>query len=151
MMAAFAHGPHSPWRMGVEDTVPDREFAPSILVVDDDPHFRKFSGQVLKKAGYFVHDVCNGVEAKALIQRVHFDVVILDLNMPETDGFEVLKFACSELPNLKIIVASGFLQGSMLKAAKLLGAVATLDKPIEVDLLLSTVRTVLQSQKPNEG
>jgi CheY-like chemotaxis protein len=74
---------------------------------------------------------------------VHFDVMILDLNMPEMDGFEVLKFARSELPDLKVIVVSGFMQGTMLKAAKLFGAVATLDKPIEVGLLLTTIRSIL--------
>ena len=78
-----------------------------------------------------------------MIQRVHFDVIILDLNMPEMDGFEVLTFARSEVPDLKIIVVSGFMQGTMLKAAKLFGAIDTLDKPIRNDLLLSTVRSVL--------
>ena len=78
-----------------------------------------------------------------MIQRVHFDVIILDLNMPEMDGFELLKFARSEVPDLKIIVVSGFMQGVLLNAAKLFGAVATMDKPVRNDLLLSTVRSVL--------
>ena len=123
--------------------MPEREFRHSILVVDDDPQVRKLFDQVLNKAGYSVYGACNGLEAKALIQRVHFDVIILDLNMPEMDGFEVLTFARSEVPDLKIIVVSGFMQGTMLKAAKLFGAIDTLDKPIRNDLLLSTVRSVL--------
>ena len=129
--------------MAADPETSEREFRHSILVVDDDPQVRKLFDQVLNKAGYSVYGACNGLEAKALIQRVHFDVIILDLNMPEMDGFEVLTFARSEVPDLKIIVVSGFMQGTMLKAAKLFGAIATLDKPVRNDLLLSTVRSVL--------
>jgi CheY-like chemotaxis protein len=123
--------------------MPELKFRCSILVVDDDSQVRKLFSQVLNKAGYAVYEACNGLEAKAFLQRIQFDLIILDLNMPEMDGFEVLKFARSELPGVKIIVASGFMQGTMLKAAKLFGAAATLDKPVPISLLLSTVREVM--------
>jgi CheY-like chemotaxis protein len=129
--------------MTPDATMPDREFRRSILVVDDDPQIRKLFSQVLNKAGYSVYYACDGAEAKSFIQRIQFDLMILDLNMPEMDGFEVLKFARSESPRLKTIVVSGFMQGTMLKAAKLFGAAATLDKPVQISLLLSTVRDVM--------
>lgn len=119
------------------------EFTPSILVVDDDANVRKLFARVLTKAGYSVQEVSDGVEAKAAIQNITFDLMILDLSMPEMDGFEVLKFARARMPNLKIIVVSGFMQGMTLNAAKHLGAAATLDKPVETGLLLSTVRNLL--------
>ena len=128
----------------------ERECRPSILVVDDDPNVRKFFSQALNKAGYSVYDVSNGLEAKSLIQSIQFNLIILDLSMPEMDGFEVLKFARSEQPELKIIVATGFMQGTMMNAAKYLGAVATLDKPIQITTLLSTVHNVISGQKPTE-
>jgi len=121
----------------------EREFRRSILVVDDDAQVRGFFSQALHKAGYSVYDASNGVEAKAFIERIQFDVIILDLSMPEMDGFEVLKFARAELPDLKIIVASGFMHGTLLNAAKLFGAAATLDKPVPMSMLLSTVRDVI--------
>ncbi len=125
------------------------EFKHSILIVDDDPQVRKFFTYALTRAGYSPYDVSNGLEAKAAIQRIHFDLIILDLNMPEMDGFEVLKFARSELPDLKIIVASGFFPTALLKAAKLYGALATLTKPVEPALLLSTVRTAIEGLTMN--
>jgi DNA-binding NtrC family response regulator len=123
------------------------EFAPSILVVDDDPHVRQFFAYVLTKAGYHVHDVSNGIEAKAAIKNITFNLMILDLSMPEMDGYEVLKFARSQIPDLRIIVASGHIPGTMMKTANLFGAVATLHKPFEVDLLLSTVRSALENRE----
>jgi CheY-like chemotaxis protein len=125
-----------------EESTP-AEFKHSILIVDDDPQVRKFFIYALTKAGYSPFDVSNGLEAKAAIQRIHFDLIILDLNMPEMDGFEVLKFARAELPELKIIVVSGFFPTALLKAAKLYGALATLTKPVQSGLLLSTVQTVI--------
>ena len=119
-------------------------------MVDDDPNVRKFFSQALNKAGYSVYDVSNGLEAKSLIQSIQFNLIILNLSMPEMDGFEVLKFARSEQPELKIIVATGFMQGTMMNAAKYLGAVATLDKPIQITTLLSTVRDVISGKTPTE-
>src|ERR1700691_5147771 len=110
------------------EEVPAGEFAPSILVVDDDLQVRGFFARVLTKAGYSVYDVSNGVEAKAAIQNIAFNLLILDLNMPEMDGYEVLKFARARIPSLKIIVASGFIPDTILKTAELIGAVATLKK-----------------------
>jgi CheY-like chemotaxis protein len=128
-------------------TISNREFQHSVLVVDDDPQARKFFGEVLNEAGYSVYDACNGLEGKAMIQRAHFDVMILDLNMPEMDGFEVLQFARTQIPDLKIIVASGFIKGMRLKAAKLIGAVATLNKPIPIAALLATVCEVIAAPR----
>lgn len=119
------------------------EFKRSILIVDDDPQIRKFFTDVLTEAGYAVYDVGNGVEAKAAIQSINFNLIILDLSMPEMDGYEVLKFARAELPDLKIIVASGFIQGTMVKAATLFGVLATLNKPVEATVLLSAARAAM--------
>jgi DNA-binding NtrC family response regulator len=127
----------------LEEEVHTPAFAPSILVVDDDPAIRHLFARLLTKAGYIVHEVSNGVEAKAALANVTFNLMVLDLNMPEMDGFEVLVFARSAVPNLQTIVVSGFMQGAMLVAARQLGAIATLDKPVDVGLLLSTVRNAL--------
>jgi len=53
--------------------------------------------------------------------------MILDLSMPDLDGFDVLRAVRSKQPELKIVAVSGFLHGKMLEPAKSLGADATLD------------------------
>jgi len=56
--------------------------------------------------------------------------------MPDVDGFEVLRVVRSKHPELKVVVVSGFPQGSMNQATKRLGADVALDKSLAADILL---------------
>jgi len=71
----------------------------------------------------------------------------LDLSMPDVDGFEVLRVVRSKHPELKVVAVSGFLQGSMNRVAKRLGAVVTLDKDLAPDSLLPVVDGLLKNPK----
>lgn len=75
-----------------------------------------------------------------VIRHDQVDLLVLDLSMPEPDGFEILKILCSARPDLKILVISGFMQGAMLRAAQFFGATATLNKTNEPVLVLETIR-----------
>ena len=119
----------------------------SILVVDDNPDHRKMFRIRLESAGYSVVEANSGREALAAIEKTRFALIILDLSMYEMDGFAVLRAVRSKHPELKIIIASGFLHGKMLEPAKLLGADATLDKDMIAELLLPMVRNLLENQK----
>ena len=57
-----------------------------------------------------------------------FDVLVLDLDMPDLNGFEMLKKVRSELPHVRVLVVSEYLRGALLEAARLFGATSTLDK-----------------------
>jgi len=62
-----------------------------ILVVDDEADIRQLTALVLKTAGYEVTHVRNGVEAMAEVQQRPYDLVILDIMMPEMDGWEACR------------------------------------------------------------
>jgi CheY-like chemotaxis protein len=115
----------------------------SILVVDDETGIRQLFEQLLAGEGYEVLCATNGAEALEIERGRHLDLVITDLVMPESEGIETIRAIRIEQPNLKIIAASGVFEGQFLQAAALLGACATLLKPIGRDQLLSTVRRVL--------
>jgi two-component system, OmpR family, KDP operon response regulator KdpE len=120
----------------------------SILVVDDNPEDRKSLKRILESAAYSVVEAGSGKDALAALEKTTFEFMILDLGMPDMDGFDVLRTVRYKHPELRIIVVSGFMQGRMLEPAKLLGANATLDKNLARDLLLPMVRSLLKNPKP---
>ena len=116
-----------------------------ILVVDDNPDHRKAFRIILESGGYSVVECESGKEALTAIEKKTFDLMVLDLSMPDVDGFEVLRVVRSKHPELKVVVVSGFLQGSMNKAAERLGAIVTLDKNVAADSLLPVVDRLLRN------
>lgn len=62
-----------------------------VLIVDDEEDLRSLVGTALRFEGMDTHAVANGTTALATLQREHFDVVVLDVMLPDQDGFEVLR------------------------------------------------------------
>jgi DNA-binding response OmpR family regulator len=120
----------------------------TILVVDDDRQIRSLCRLTLEESGYLVTEATNGKNALIAIDKTDFALIVLDLSMPDMDGFEFLKTVRAKSPKLKILVISGFLGGTMLTAAKLFGASATLAKPFSPDSLLLVVGEVLERKGP---
>jgi CheY-like chemotaxis protein len=116
---------------------------PRILLVDDDYQVVRYLKKALQENGYSVTSTTSGKQALAMIQERLPDLLILDLNMPEPDGFDLLKAERSKFPYLRILVISGYLQGALLEAARIFGAVATLQKPVTAEALVGKVGEVL--------
>ncbi|HXS98067.1 MAG TPA: response regulator [Candidatus Limnocylindrales bacterium] len=114
-----------------------------ILVIDDEPQVLQLIARILQRGGYEVRTATSGGVVLQAVATSRPDLLILDLSMPEPDGFEVLKALRQREPTLPVLVISGFLGGSMLQAAELFGAVATLGKTDVPELLLETVRRVI--------
>jgi CheY-like chemotaxis protein len=119
----------------------------SILVVDDNPDDRALFRTILERAGYFVLEGNSGKGALGVLEKARFELMTLDLSMPDMDGFDVLRLVRSKHPELKVIAVSGFMHGEMLEPAKALGADATLDKNLATDLLLTMVCNLLKNPK----
>jgi len=117
--------------------------AKHILLVDDEPQIVRYLKKALEEAGYSVTAATSGKHALASLRTPVPDLLILDLNMPPPDGFDLLKAVRTDLPYLRTLVISGYLDGALLKAATLLGAVATLEKPIVAEALVAKVREML--------
>ena len=114
-----------------------------ILLVDDDRQVVRYLKKVLEENGYTVSATTSGKRALAYIEERIPDLLILDLNMPAPDGFDVLKSKRPRFPYLRILVISGYLHGALLEAAKIFGAIATLEKPVTAEALVGKVREVL--------
>ena len=117
---------------------------PGILVVDDDPQILKLFSRILTRGGYEVRTENSGKRAMKALEENPVDLMVLDLSMPEQDGFEILKKLRASRPGLRILVTSGCLGGALLKASEFLGATAVLNKADAPRELLSTVNHLLQ-------
>lgn len=115
-----------------------------ILVVDDDPHILQLFQRMLTHGGYSV--MAENSSKRALEVLEHdpgVALLILDLSMPEPDGFELLKAMRTRRPTLSIVVISGYLGGTLLKASEILGATVSLNKA-EAHKLLATVNNLMR-------
>jgi DNA-binding NtrC family response regulator len=123
--------------------------AVSILVVDDDDAVRHVLRRMLESAGYEVRDAPNGRLAMIEFNRRPADLLITDIFMPEQEGMETIGVVRRDHPELKVIAISGVAGDHYLRMARLMGACATLQKPLRLAKVLETVRTTLaQSQEP---
>jgi len=116
-----------------------------VLVVDDDADMRLTLKLALELAGYDVDVAANGREALEAQRREPAEVLITDIFMPETDGFEAIDAFRKQFPRTKIVVVSGgaqFSKRDYLPDAELIGADATLQKPFDVDTLLGLLKTL---------
>src|ERR1041385_6728926 len=94
---------------------------PHVLIIDDDTQVLGIFMRTLTAESYVVTGTTSGMDAMDLALRVWPDLVILDLGMPEPDGFETLKRLHTSRPDLKVIVVSGEIHGTILGAATLFG------------------------------
>jgi DNA-binding NtrC family response regulator len=104
----------------------------SILVVDDELLIRDLLYDFLGTRGYTVHLAENGRQAVEMIDRVDFQVAILDLKMPEKSGLEVMEIIAEKKPFVPVILMTAFPSlDSALESIKL-GAFEYLIKPFKI-------------------
>jgi CheY-like chemotaxis protein len=120
----------------------------TILVIDDDEQIRDLLRTMLEGEGYAVVWADNGAKGVREYRQRPTDLVLCDIFMDRQEGLETIRQLHEEFPQAKIIAISGgspTVIGDFLYYAKKLGAVATLQKPLEQKSLLQIVRKVLQT------
>ena len=114
-----------------------------ILVVDDEDTLRTVLSQELKGEGYEVEAAADGQIAIDTLKVKPFDLVLLDIKMPNVNGFEVLKYIKQSHPNLKVIMLTGFADLKNAIESKKLGAEDFVSKPYDLVDLITTIERVL--------
>jgi CheY-like chemotaxis protein len=121
-----------------------------LLIVDDDADMRLSLKLALEMAGYTAELAADGREALAIQQQRPADVLITDIFMPESDGFEVIDAVRRRFPQTRIVVISGgakLAKREYLLDAALMDVDAILPKPFDVEALLQTLDSI--QRRPN--
>lgn len=111
-----------------------------ILLIDDSEYMRKLTGQILSESGYDVFMASSGSEGLRLAASEKPDCVILDLLMPDMDGFDVLKQLRQDRNTIPIIIFSSDIQDSARARCFKLGAFDFVDKPPQRDTLVNKIK-----------
>ena len=118
-----------------------------ILIADDDTFFQKFYSSQLKETGFEVDVAVNGIEALEKLKSFKPDLMLLDLIMPEKDGFEVLteKGADAAIKNIPVIIFSTLGQEKDVQRTKELGAIGYINKSFfDFDALVAKIKEIVK-------
>jgi excisionase family DNA binding protein len=113
---------------------------PAVLVVDDDIALQALFKQFLKKAGLARLVVDSGTAAIAEAKRQKFDLVFLDLDLPDIPGDEVYLQLKAMHPDLPIMIITGYPDSELLSRILVTGPVTVIQKPLEFEVLNRAVK-----------
>jgi two-component system, OmpR family, response regulator len=113
-----------------------------VLLVDDDPCVRSLLVALMMRDGLAHETACDGAEAIARLRRRDYGAVVLDLMLPERNGFEVLRFLKAERPHMleRVVVITAAAESTLRDFDDRRHVAAVLRKPFDIDDLLDAVR-----------
>ncbi len=126
--------------------------ATEILIIDDEQVICDACRLVLSEKGYAVTSLCNGQSGLNAIRESAFDLILLDMKLPDIDGMEILNTVRHEKPGLYIIVMTGYSTVQNAVEAMKLGAFDYLAKPFtDEELIIAVARAVEKKRLVEEN
>jgi excisionase family DNA binding protein len=118
----------------------DKSGQPTVLVVDDDESLQSLFKIFLKKIGFSRIVVGTVKDAIAALEKQKFDLLFLDLKLPDGPADDVYDVAKEADPNLPIVIITGYPDSEMLDRILAKGPVTVIKKPLKIEQLQQTVR-----------
>ena len=122
----------------------------SLLLVDDDPEFRKAMKKMFEKSGYDVTVAADGQEALVALGEKNFDLIISDLRMPNLNGMELMEELKRRKINLPVIFITAYGEVESYMDLMNLGAFEYINKPVKGQEILGIVRKALESTSASD-
>lgn len=122
-----------------------------ILVVDDEANIRELLDEILSEEGYEVTTAENAAHAREARKTSNFDLTLLDIWMPDTDGISLLKEWADSGSLGPVVMMSGHGTVDTAVEATRLGALDFIEKPVSLSQLLRTVSKALSARTPARG
>ena len=117
-----------------------------ILVIDDESVLCDACELVLTEKGHSVDRCVTGKTGLQAIEQGDYDIILLDIKLPDIDGMEILQTVCEKVPRTCVIVMTGYSTMSNAVQAMKLGAVDYLSKPFTDDELISAIEKAYPQQ-----
>ena len=118
-----------------------------ILVVDDDESIRNTVKAILEGEGYIVDLAATGREAIKRTEETAYNVVLIDIRLPDIEGVELLKLMKDAVPRTRKIMVTGYPSMQNAIAALNKNADAYMIKPIDIEKLLNTLKEQIKLQE----
>jgi DNA-binding NtrC family response regulator len=135
------------WDVQREDRDSEDPNRPRILIMEDEPSLAEGLKMVLSEQGYRVSVADAGLRALGTLTERDYDLMVMDLRLPDMDGMEVLRLIKETKPETEVIVMTGYASvGSAVESMKL-GARDYLPKPFTEDELKAAVEKALKVKK----
>jgi two-component system cell cycle sensor histidine kinase/response regulator CckA len=120
---------------------------PRILIIDDDPNLRKTLCDILRSRGFETSTAANGAAGLATMKEHSFNLVLIDLGLPDIAGVEVLRKIKAEHPLSEVIILTGNATlDSAIEAANS-GAFSYLVKPYEIEQLILNIQRAIEKKR----
>lgn len=117
--------------------------APNILIVDDEPLMCKSLQELLSLQGYRAVAVNSGREARQILAENTFDLALLDMNLPDTDGHQLMDYINTLRPETLVIIITGHATMDLAIGALKRGAYDFVQKPFEYEDLTKTIQNAV--------
>jgi two-component system response regulator HydG len=116
---------------------------PTILVVDDEHRLGRFVTMALQRAGYDAYSCTSVAEARTLLARGGWSLVIADIFMPQETGFELASWIRQQCPWVPTVLVTAHSTEAVVHCANQLGVTTVLHKPFTIEQLRNTVHELL--------
>jgi excisionase family DNA binding protein len=149
--AFYTPGGHRRYRRGDLDAFLDRSGpgkparGPLVLVVDDDPQVREVVRVNLEMEGYTVREASNANEGLEAVEDDAPDLILLDVMMPQVDGWEMLRRVQERhgIGSIPVVMFSGQIGGGASREAEARGAQAFVGKPFDLRALIEQTKQIV--------
>ncbi len=124
-----------------------RKIKPRILIVDDEPTFRKYLADALREVGYTIITAPNGMESIKEIKEKKPDIVLTDMILPDISGLKILELTKEFSPSTDVIMITGYATMDTAIRALKMGASDYITKPVSIEALKITIKKYLDKKE----
>ena len=118
-----------------------------MLLVDDDQHLLQSMGQWLDTQGFEIQMATNITEAKNCLSSASFDVALIDIRLGSEDGFDLLEYCSNSIPQLVVMLMTGYATVDTGVEAVRRGAADLLTKPLIDDEMLMAIDRAMSQRR----